>query len=678
MKKVLKWILGLVATLVILLVAISVALPLLLDPNDYKDEISAAVEKRTGRELAINGDISWRIFPSIGLQINNVSLANRAGFGARPMIEVAEAAVIVKLEPLFSRRLEVGRVDLEGVSAYLRSNTDGRNNWEDLTGRGHGGTTGNTGQETTADLEIEVSQGNLSLSNTMRRVDLAGFDAGAQAGFDHQAFDLQGELTLTFLQQEITGELGYQGLLQLVRGQGLFGLQDLELSFLSNQSTTKESVSATTDVVLDMARDQARLTDFVLQFFDLRAEGEIDVASLSGEPEYSGRLTVAEFNPRQLMVDLGQEAPQTSKPSALSRLQAEMKFSGSPDKLTLSEIGIVLDDSTLTGQLTIQEFDPLRLVFDIGIDTLNLDDYSLLAAADEAADDDVKVEGTGLFVGSMLLFTGGGNLVIDHLVASGLTIEDLNAGITSNAQEMRLFPVSSRLYGGQQQGDVRVSFDADRTVLTTNQVVTGFEVSGLLQDLAGSARVHGTGDLYLKVRTVLGDTQQTWQSLTGDAGLSIVDGVIDDIDIRSAMDKVTAFLDQSGYAGVAIEAGDRMEFSELIVSGIIERGILKSDDLALRSTLVNASGQGTVNLVNDTVNYVIYTVPANRLAAQLPADYRSIMIPVRISGKLYEPDVSMDVAAGIMAPENANIVNQAARTLLEGLLDKKKDRQKKQ
>jgi hypothetical protein len=64
----------------------------------------------------------------------------------------------------------------------------------------------------------------------------------------------------------------------------------------------------------------------------------------------------------------------------------------------------------------------------------------------------------------------------------------------------------------------------------------------------------------------------------------------------------------------------------------------------------------------------------------VPEDYRGMSIPVRVSGNIYEPAVSLDVAAGIMASQNANIVNlagEAAGELLEGLLGKKKDKPKK-
>jgi AsmA protein len=50
-------------TLVVLIGGLLTAAVFLINPNDYKDEIAAAVKKQTGRELAIQGDISLSVFP---------------------------------------------------------------------------------------------------------------------------------------------------------------------------------------------------------------------------------------------------------------------------------------------------------------------------------------------------------------------------------------------------------------------------------------------------------------------------------------------------------------------------------------------------------------------------------------------------------------------------------------
>ncbi|MCW8924731.1 MAG: AsmA family protein [Xanthomonadales bacterium] len=675
MNRILKWVLAMAATVAVLLLVLSIVLPLLLDPNNYKDEINAAILKETGRELNIAGDISWRVFPSVGLEIEQLSLANRAGFGVQPMLEVSDASVILELFPLFSRQLEIDRIELEGVSAYLRSNTDGHNNWEDLVDRGTA-----AAQEAPAEMEIEVSRGNFSLENTARRVDFDVFSTSSAPATPSQAFVLKGWAELRFLQPEVAGEIEFEGLIQALRGQGLLGFEGVEFDFKGSKGPAGDSLplalKASTDVFVDLARDEASLTELTLQFFDLTAAGALNITQLSSEPEFDGQLQVSEFSPKLLLQDLGMEAPPTRNPDVFGKLQAEFDFSGSGSGLDIAGLKAVLDHSTLDGRLVIEAFEPLQLSFDLAVDSLNLDDYSLLAVTE----DSTEVGGAGLAVGSMLFFNGGGDLSIGRLVTGGLTAEDFEVTIRSDANEIRLFPMGSRLYGGQHQGDIRLNFAAAPPTLTVNQVVTGFETSTLLRDLVDTDRLHGTGDLYLKVHTRLGSEEQTRRSLSGDVGLSVVDGVIDDIDVRGMVDKVTALLGEGNETASAVGATDRMEFSELIITGIIDQGILKSDDLALRSALVNASGKGTVNLVKETVSYVIYPVLVNELAAQLPVDYRNLSFPVRVSGNLYEPDISLDIAAGIMASQNANIVNEAgeaAGSLLQELLGKKKDKPKK-
>ena len=86
---------------------------MVVDPNNYKEEISAAVLKKTGRELTIGGEIKWNVFPSIGLDLSDVTLGNPEGFGDQPMLDIGQAGISVKLMPLLNRKLEVGEAPLQ-------------------------------------------------------------------------------------------------------------------------------------------------------------------------------------------------------------------------------------------------------------------------------------------------------------------------------------------------------------------------------------------------------------------------------------------------------------------------------------------------------------------------------------------------------------------------------------
>ncbi|MEO5341731.1 MAG: AsmA family protein [Gammaproteobacteria bacterium SHHR-1] len=118
--------------LLMLLLVAALALPLVLDPNDFKQQITEQVERHTGRPLQLGGDIRLSYFPWLGVELERVSLGNAKGFGDRPFAQVDQAGVKVKLLPLLQQRLEVDTLVLKGFKAHLIQEKDGRNNWQDL------------------------------------------------------------------------------------------------------------------------------------------------------------------------------------------------------------------------------------------------------------------------------------------------------------------------------------------------------------------------------------------------------------------------------------------------------------------------------------------------------------------------------------------------------------------
>jgi AsmA protein len=127
-----KLLFKLLGFLLMLLLAAALALPLVLDPNDFKQQITEQVERHTGRPLQLGGDIRLSYFPWLGVELERVSLGNAKGFGDRPFAQVDQAGVKVKLLPLLQQRLEVDTLVLKGFKAHLIQEKDGRNNWQDL------------------------------------------------------------------------------------------------------------------------------------------------------------------------------------------------------------------------------------------------------------------------------------------------------------------------------------------------------------------------------------------------------------------------------------------------------------------------------------------------------------------------------------------------------------------
>ena len=80
MRTPVKIILGLLAALILAVVLVTVAVVVLVDPDEYRGVISREVEKRTGRQLTIDGSLSLSLFPCCGLSIGRTALSNPPGF----------------------------------------------------------------------------------------------------------------------------------------------------------------------------------------------------------------------------------------------------------------------------------------------------------------------------------------------------------------------------------------------------------------------------------------------------------------------------------------------------------------------------------------------------------------------------------------------------------------------
>ena len=121
--------------LIIALIVIGlITLPFIINPNDYKQEISEQVEKATGRTLTLNGDIGLSVFPWVALELGQLSLSNAKGFKADSFANVDAAEVRIKLMPLLSKQLEMDTIILDGLVLNLEKNKAGKTNWDDLSG----------------------------------------------------------------------------------------------------------------------------------------------------------------------------------------------------------------------------------------------------------------------------------------------------------------------------------------------------------------------------------------------------------------------------------------------------------------------------------------------------------------------------------------------------------------
>lgn len=128
MGRIFGWLFAFI-TIVVVGVAIFV---ITFDANHYKPQIIELVKAQTGRDLALDGELGFSVYPNISLTLNRVALSNAAGFGDGNFAEAQSGQVFVELMPLLQKELKVSEVQLDGLKLDLKRNKQGVTNWADL------------------------------------------------------------------------------------------------------------------------------------------------------------------------------------------------------------------------------------------------------------------------------------------------------------------------------------------------------------------------------------------------------------------------------------------------------------------------------------------------------------------------------------------------------------------
>lgn len=131
MNRALKIVLGLLAAVLALVVGLAVAVALLFDTEEFKPLLVQSVEKATGREFRLDGELGLGFFPCCSVRLGHAALGNPPGFAGEGFASVEKAELSIRIWPLLSqRRVEIGLVRLDGLDASLRVGKDGRANWD--------------------------------------------------------------------------------------------------------------------------------------------------------------------------------------------------------------------------------------------------------------------------------------------------------------------------------------------------------------------------------------------------------------------------------------------------------------------------------------------------------------------------------------------------------------------
>ncbi len=275
MNKPMKYGLYAAGALVLLFFLALAGVAIFVNPDDYKPQISAIVKENTGRTLAFEGKIGLKLFPGIALDLGETRLSGPGGKGE--FASVVHAKLDVAWLPLLHGKMQVDRIEIDGMHVDLQRDKDGKSNFDDLLkgkgGNGQGGGGGDGGG--TFDI------GGIDIRNSS--VSYQDLKAGSRISMEGIAlktgrlkFDEPTHFTLGFDADAGSGKMRLDLSSGLLMKPGFFSLDGLDLKF----SRGKLALESKGNASIDPANGKMDL-DVATAIDDTHVKSKVDVTGFS-------------------------------------------------------------------------------------------------------------------------------------------------------------------------------------------------------------------------------------------------------------------------------------------------------------------------------------------------------------------------------------------------------------
>lgn len=687
-------ILGLVVLgLLLIVVAGGFALTHLFDPNDYKDEIRQLARDKAHVELTLNGDIGWSLFPWLGLELHEASIAT-LNKPAEPIADLQMLGLSVRVLPLLRREVQMSDVRVEGLNLNLVRDESGHGNWEDigkpLPTKAPAGSTGETAPATTAPAEGEskpaASERPLKLdidSLTVNNARVQYNDVRSGQSFSAESIQLSTEavhdgvnipLKLTaFLgsgQPVLRARIELAGEARFDRALRRYQLEDMKLhGELSGEPLQQKSMtfSAQGQLLADLAANVAEWNGLKLSANQLRALGELHVRDLNSEPKVSGGISVAQFDLRKFLDSVGVVLPPMKDPTTLTGVELVGRIEGTKNSLALEDLALKLDDSTFTGRLAVEDFAKQALRIQLKNDRFDADRY-LLAKSDDAKNANAArkaevqsteasaVAGPGTSplpdAPTQVAWSNDKLLPVDRLRALDLqadlsfgvlTLDQLpiqNAELKASGQGglITLQALRGGLYNGtfDSRGTLDVRPAVPQLGLTAK--INRVPVEHFIKHDGNTPPVKGLLTLDSDL-TATGNSQKALvDTLNGKASFVINNGVLVNANLEQQLCQGIATLNRKTLSGEP--RGKDTPFEELKGSLVLSNGVASNPDLKARIPGLTVNGNGDIDLRVLGMDYRVGVIVEGDTrempdpACQVNQRYVGLEFPLRCRGPL--------------------------------------------
>ncbi|MEQ1484168.1 AsmA family protein [Methyloglobulus sp.] len=674
---------GCLALILVLVIAVF-ALPLLIDPNNYKTDIAALIRDKTGRDVAFEGNITVTVFPWIGLRTEKIVVSNKPGFQELPFISVSKSDIKVKLLPLLAQKIEVNTIALDGLTLNLVKDKQGLSNWDDLIASSRpspsAAPTNRDSQNispgsalaalTVGDITIQNAQINWNNQQTGKQLELKNIRFTANKFVFGEPIKIDMAMAVSGKELKFPGSIKLVTELRVDEKLDHFDLRDSQLDWISAKKPVAgqplAAIINTPNADINVAQQTLKLSNLQLQSGDIKLAAEINGEHIMDKPSIQGSAVIAPFNPNVAMKQWELALPTMGDAKALTNLGLNLHFQATADQVEFTSLDVALDNSRGKGAVTIKGFTQPAVLFDLAVDTIDVDRYLPPTKSSKPIASPGMAFAAGTFsvpLDWLRKLDAEGKLALGQLVFNRMTLQDVHLTLSSKKGVVKIGQTAKQFYQGAYSGNLNVDARAEKSVLSLNEKLTNIHLEPLLKAAKGEAKMGGILTASTQLYGQGNNTHELQSNLTGKANFFLKDGFIKGFNLEKMLEN-SKNLAKGG--ALSTTQHDQTAFSKISGTVIINKGLLQNNDLIANTEKLRSTGKGNVHLDTGLVDYIITTKLLKAAAtATTPEQVHDTPIVIHLGGTLSQPTYTLDMGALLTDKNKAKI---------DRFLDKNKDK----
>jgi len=362
----------------------------------------------------------------------------------------------------------------------------------------------------------------------------------------------------------------------------------------------------------------------------------------------SGNFQARQFNLSNLVVAVNASGDKLPNKSISSEMKGSVQVDATKETVLANLAGGLLQ-SQVKARVGVNGFADPAIHFDVDVDQFDADLYMPKKSASEPKADQPKAgePEQPLDLSGLRKLNLDGSLRIGALKVANVKSTNVRLDVKARNGQVNVAPLSANLYQGSMKGSVSVNAQATPSI-AINQNLSGVNVAALTRDAANFDTLEGRGNVGMNL-TMQGNTVSAMKkALNGTMSLNLADGAIKGINIAKKLRDAQGMLGKGGASAQtqSVNKDEKTDFSELKASFKVNNGVAHNDDLSLKSPLLRLTGNGDINIGNDSMNYVAKATLAKTLEGQGGKDsVGGITVPVRVSGSFADLKYTLDFGA---------------------------------